>query len=261
MFRLEHSNRSRISGRPRRKTKQKNDQCKHRPHAPVRIQRLPTIHQRRMAEAPRKDQQQSSPQHPAIPKKISPDSEQPHRERNSAHGNRNPPMQTAGQTIKDVPAIQLPSREQIQRRNKKSDPSRASNRMQKNISRTSVRAQNRNQQSHQRRISESKPRWNDRAHAGNDLRIRDRKNQRRNGENESDNRTREPHIKKRFARRNRRANPNERAESPKNCRRWNEIRIGGVDSIFAASEVMPKLMREKDAKQREREGNPKHQQL
>jgi hypothetical protein len=37
MFRLEHSNRSRISGRPRRKTKQKNNQGEHRPHAPVRI--------------------------------------------------------------------------------------------------------------------------------------------------------------------------------------------------------------------------------
>jgi hypothetical protein len=261
MFRLERANRSRISDRPRRKTKQKNDQSKHRPHAPVRIQRFPAIHQRRMTEKPRADHQQTSPHDPTNPKKIPPNSKQAHDQNNRSNTKRNPPMPPASQTIKNVPAIQLPGRQQIQRRDKKPNPSRPPHRMQKNIPSRSIRAQDRDQKLHQRRIPKSQSRRISQPHTGHDLRIRNRENQRRHSENKSDHRPRQSHIKKRLASWNRRANPNERPKRSQNRRRRNEIRISNVNSILPASEVVTKFMCKQDAKQREREGNSKRQQL
>src|SRR5690242_7989295 len=73
----------------------------------------------------------------------------------------------------------------------------------------------------------------------------------RKRENKSRHWTREPHIEECLARRDWRTDSNHRAESSKQRRRGNEIRIAHIDAVDFARHVVPHFVREQNDEQRE----------
>ena len=82
--------------------------------------------------------------------------------------------------------------------------------------------------------------------AGNDFRVKDAEDERGHGDDETNERSRGSDVKESAARANRRANHDERTECSDERWKGNEVRIGRVDVVMTAGEVMAKLMYEQD---------------
>src|ERR1019366_6807201 len=76
---------------------------------------------------------------------------------------------------------------------------------------------------------------------------------------ETCNRSRDADVEQSLPRANRRLDANNRAERADQCRGRYEVRQGSVNAVSLGYDEMAELMRQQDAHQRYREGNPQYQ--
>src|SRR6201987_3775960 len=161
------------------------------------------------------------------------------------------------EAVKDVAAVELPNRQQIQRRRKKAEPRGATNRIEKQPPYWSIGMKQRGKNAYERRNSQQQVGALGGRH---DVRRRHSVRNRGNRRDESCDRTRDPHVEKRAPRRKRRANTNERSESAEEIRRREKHGIAHIDFVQLARDIVSHFVSEKNSKQREREGNSEQQQ-
>src|ERR1700691_5288988 len=102
--------------RPQSKTQNKNNQSDASQKFSRSVQRLPPIKRRRMRKSQQQYQQNHPPERPRVPVTPSQKHQSPRRNQ------RKPLMSLRRQTIEDVPAVQLPHRQQIQSRRQQPNP-------------------------------------------------------------------------------------------------------------------------------------------
>ena len=89
--------------------------------------------------------------------------------------------------------------------------------------------------------------------AGNKFRVQDAEDERRDGNDETDQGAGSADVKERAGGANRRANQNEGAEGADQCGKRDEKGIAGVDVMVAASEEMAEFVGQQDQEQRQGE--------
>ena len=90
--------------------------------------------------------------------------------------------------------------------------------------------------------------------SGDDFGVKDAEDERGHGDDEADERAGGADVKECPARADRRANHDEGAERADERWERDEERIGGMNVVVAAGEVVAELVDEQDGKQRQREG-------
>ena len=152
-------------------------------------------------------------------------------------------------------AIELADGQQIQRGGEQSYPRCAADGVKKQVGSEGVRLEDGGGEPQRKRNTEDHVRVIVVTESRHNPRMQNAVGERRKSKQESDERTGCTDIEQRSGGTNRRANQDERAERSDQRGRGNEKRVGRMDVMVSAGEVVAKLVRKENRKQCEREGN------
>src|ERR1700736_3946107 len=155
--------------------------------------------------------------------------------------------------IQDMPAVELPAREQVKRCGEQTYPGRTSYWVEKQVAWRHARPQQGQQDPQRERIAEDDARM--RRRQWNHSRVCNGDGQRRNREEKSHHGSRQAYIEERFAIADRGSDADERAEGSDQRWRGNKIGIASRNTVIAAGKVVAQFMRQQNAEQRESERN------
>src|SRR6267154_1660496 len=195
---------------------------------------IPFLQRRRMPEP--QNGEEDSKGHKMVPA----DGEADDDERGRAEAG-NGPVDTGGERVQDMPAVELPQRHQIQGGGEKPDPAGDVDRVEINRGAPAATEEQADEDFGQEASPEG-----DRIRARRltgDRGQGESQQEDRNGDDESGDRPRNPHIEKRPACREGGAYPDDGPEGPEREGGRNEERQGRLDAVQAAGDVMPHLVR------------------
>lgn len=155
-------------------------------------------------------------------------------------------MKTSADGAEYVSAIQLAGGEEIERSGEKADPGGAANGMEEKNAGGRAVVKNRSEETQQKRSAEDDIGVRGIDDAGGDLGVKEPKNERGNGKDETNQRTGSANVEKRARGADGRTNQDERTEGANDRREGNEKRVAGMNVMMAASEEMAELVSEKN---------------
>lgn len=172
--------------------------------------------------------------------------EESEREKKEGKKQRNITMGERAEGAKNVTAIELTRRQEIERSGEEPHPSRTAYGMQEEIADVNAGMKERSKEAQDERNAEDDVGVSGVRKSRDNFGVKNSIQECGNGENEADERARCANVEEGASGPDGGADENERSKSADQCGGGNEKRIAGANVVMAASEKMAELMRQED---------------
>jgi len=163
-------------------------------------------------------------------------------------------MDARAERAEDVAAVELRGGDEVERRGEESDPGGTADGMKKDVANRSVWVEERGESAEDQRSAEDGARVRGIGEAGYDFCVKHAEDERGDGDDEADDRAGCADVEEGAARPDRRANHDESAEGADQRRERDEERVGGMNVVMTAGEVVAEFVDEQDGQQSDGEG-------
>jgi hypothetical protein len=225
---------------------EKDRESQERTKAAVGVERRVIVDGRRTKEAePHENRRPDVPTGPML--------EESEREKKEGEKQRNVTMGARAEGTKNVAAIELTRRQEIERSGEEPDPSGAAYGMEEETSGVDAGMKDCCKEAQDERNAKNDVGVSGVRKSGNNFGVKNSIQECGNGENEADERARCADIEEGARGPDWGADENERSKSANQRGSWNEERVAGANVVMAASEKMAELMCQEDRHERQGE--------